>query len=198
MTMKMTIQHQQRQLLLTRCSSLLQQQRRRFSASSADNSAEATPPKPSFPASAEPFDVCVIGAGPAGYAAAMRALDYKQRVCIVERGALGGTGLWNGALASKTMWEVAENYITYRRVSIGLSNTRKRPDEFTPLHIAQVHRIVHQSVAEKAAQLQHQLAVLDIPVFRGTASFRMFSCCCCLLLSVVVKRLFFFFFFFFG
>lgn len=126
---------------------------------------------PSFPASAEPFDVCVIGAGPAGYAAAMRAMDYKQRVCIVEKGPLGGTGLWNGALASKTMWEVAENYITYRRVSIGLSNTRKRPEEFTPLHISQVHRIVHQSVKEKAAQLQHQLQVLDVPVFRGAASF---------------------------
>jgi pyruvate/2-oxoglutarate dehydrogenase complex dihydrolipoamide dehydrogenase (E3) component len=73
----------------------------------------------------------------------MRAHDYKQRVCMVERSSVvGGTGLWNGALASKTMWEVAEQYITYRRVALNLSRTRQRAADFTPLHIAQVHRIV--------------------------------------------------------
>lgn len=29
------------------------------------------------------FDVCVIGAGPAGIAAALRAVDYKRTVCLV-------------------------------------------------------------------------------------------------------------------
>lgn len=51
------------------------------------------------------FDVCVIGAGPAGIAAAMRAADYNKRVCLVEKDRLGGADLWDGALQSKTMWE---------------------------------------------------------------------------------------------
>nr|CAJ2478534.1 unnamed protein product [Leishmania braziliensis] len=51
------------------------------------------------------FDVCVIGGGPAGIAAALRAADYKKRVCIVEKSRLGGSDLWDGALQSKTMWE---------------------------------------------------------------------------------------------
>ncbi|KPA74484.1 putative mitochondrial acetoin dehydrogenase e3 component-like protein [Leptomonas pyrrhocoris] len=51
------------------------------------------------------FDVCVIGAGPAGIAAALRAADYNKRVCLVEKERVGGADLWNGALQSKTMWE---------------------------------------------------------------------------------------------
>jgi len=30
----------------------------------------------------EKFDLIVIGGGPAGYAAAMRAIDYGKRVCL--------------------------------------------------------------------------------------------------------------------
>lgn len=102
----------------------------------------------------------------------MRAHDYKQRVCIVEKDALGGTGLWNGALASKTMWEVAEQYITYRRVSLSISRTRQRATDFTPLHISQVHRVVHEACLDKATQMRHQLDTVGIPVFQGHASFR--------------------------
>lgn len=51
------------------------------------------------------FDVCVIGGGPAGIAAALGAADYNKRVCIVEKARLGGNDLWDGALQSKTMWE---------------------------------------------------------------------------------------------
>ncbi|KAK7201530.1 acetoin dehydrogenase e3 component-like protein [Novymonas esmeraldas] len=53
------------------------------------------------------FDVCVIGGGPAGIAAALRAVHYNKRVCIVEKARLGGADLWDGALQSKTMWEYA-------------------------------------------------------------------------------------------
>ncbi|MEM6643023.1 MAG: NAD(P)/FAD-dependent oxidoreductase [Bacteroidota bacterium] len=57
----------------------------------------------------EKFDVCVIGAGPAGYAAAMRALDFGKRVALVEKGKLGGAGIHQGALWSKTWWEISRD-----------------------------------------------------------------------------------------
>ena len=38
----------------------------------------------------ERFDVCVIGAGPSGFAAAMRAIDFGKRVALVERNKVGG------------------------------------------------------------------------------------------------------------
>jgi hypothetical protein len=58
----------------------------------------------------ENFDVCVIGCGPAGFAATMRAFDLKKRVCVIEKGKVGGTGLHNGALSSKALWEVSRQY----------------------------------------------------------------------------------------
>ncbi len=55
----------------------------------------------------EKFDVIVIGAGPAGYASAMRAIDFGKRVCLIERDKVGGAGVYNGALSSKTLWEIS-------------------------------------------------------------------------------------------
>lgn len=56
----------------------------------------------------EKFDICVIGAGPSGIAAAMRALDFNKKVLLIEKGKIGGAGIFNGALSSKTMWELSE------------------------------------------------------------------------------------------
>jgi dihydrolipoamide dehydrogenase len=53
------------------------------------------------------YDVCVIGAGPAGYAAAMRAVDFHKKVLLIEKDKLGGAGIHQGALWSKTWWEMA-------------------------------------------------------------------------------------------
>ena len=58
----------------------------------------------------EKFDLVVIGSGPAGYAAAMRALDFEKSVCLIEGNHLGGTGIINGALTSKTMCELSKDY----------------------------------------------------------------------------------------
>ncbi len=55
----------------------------------------------------EKFDLIVIGGGPSGYAAAMRAIDFGKRVCLIERDKVGGAGVYNGALSSKTLWEIA-------------------------------------------------------------------------------------------
>ncbi|MFT4736668.1 MAG: dihydrolipoamide dehydrogenase [Cyclobacteriaceae bacterium] len=53
------------------------------------------------------YDLVVIGGGPAGYAAAMRAVDFGKKVALVEKNKLGGAGIYNGALWSKTWWEIA-------------------------------------------------------------------------------------------
>jgi dihydrolipoamide dehydrogenase len=55
------------------------------------------------------YDLCVIGGGPSGYAAAMRALDFNKKVLLIEKEKLGGAGLYNGALSSKTFWELSKD-----------------------------------------------------------------------------------------
>lgn len=57
----------------------------------------------------EKYDICVIGGGPAGYAAAMRAIDLGQKTLIIEKDRVGGAGLYNGALSSKTLWEISKD-----------------------------------------------------------------------------------------
>ncbi|MGB0805055.1 MAG: dihydrolipoyl dehydrogenase family protein [Salibacteraceae bacterium] len=56
------------------------------------------------------YDLCIVGAGPSGFAAAMRAIDLGKKTCLIERKKLGGAGIFNGALSSKTMWELSQNY----------------------------------------------------------------------------------------
>lgn len=56
----------------------------------------------------EKYDLVVIGGGPAGYAAAMRGIDYGKKVCLIERTRIGGASLYNGALSSKTLWEFSQ------------------------------------------------------------------------------------------
>ncbi len=53
------------------------------------------------------FDLIILGGGPAGYASAMRGIDYGKKVCLIEKNRVGGAGVYNGALSSKTLWGVS-------------------------------------------------------------------------------------------
>lgn len=54
------------------------------------------------------FDVLVIGAGPGGYVAAIRAAQHGLRTAIVERGNLGGVCLNVGCIPTKAMLHGAQ------------------------------------------------------------------------------------------
>ena len=62
----------------------------------------------------ENFDVVVIGAGPAGYVAAIRAAQLKQKVAIVDKQWLGGVCLNVGCIPSKSLLRNAEVAHTLR------------------------------------------------------------------------------------
>lgn len=62
----------------------------------------------------ENFDVIVIGAGPAGYVAAIRAAQLNQKVAIVDKQWLGGVCLNVGCIPSKSLLKNAEVAHTLR------------------------------------------------------------------------------------
>jgi dihydrolipoamide dehydrogenase len=66
---------------------------------------------------AENFDVVVIGAGPAGYVAAIRAAQLKQKVAIIDKQWMGGVCLNIGCIPSKSLLKNAEVAHTLRERS---------------------------------------------------------------------------------
>lgn len=104
-----------------------------------------------------PYDLCVIGAGPAGYAAAMRGHDLGLRVLLVEAGRLGGAGVFRGALSSKTLWHLSNDYARARCTDRGFSASN------WTLSYPAVMDAVRAATSEREAALAHQLAVLAGP-----------------------------------
>ena len=74
--------------------------------------------------SAKSFDVVVIGAGPGGYVAAIRAAQHGLSVAVVEREHLGGICLNWGCIPTKAMLRSSEVFhLMHRAKEFGLSAT---------------------------------------------------------------------------
>lgn len=56
------------------------------------------------------FDVLIVGAGPAGMAAAVRAAELGARVAVVERAKLGGTCVNSGCVPTRVLAKTARLY----------------------------------------------------------------------------------------
>ena len=56
---------------------------------------------------AEQYDLIVIGAGPAGYPAALKAAGMGKKVAVVDAGGVGGTCLNRGCIPTKTILHTA-------------------------------------------------------------------------------------------
>ncbi|MGI5835415.1 MAG: dihydrolipoyl dehydrogenase [Chloroflexota bacterium] len=61
------------------------------------------------------FDVAILGGGPGGYPAAIRAAQYGLRVAVIEKYKVGGTCLHWGCIPTKVILESAEVYSMARR-----------------------------------------------------------------------------------
>lgn len=106
--------------------------------------------------------VVVLGAGPGGYAAAMRCHDLGLPVVLVEADAVGGAGLARGALSSKTWWHLANDYARACSADRGYRVKVEGPS------FRAVAAEVDEAVRERRAHLEHQLEVLEAegPSFR--------------------------------
>lgn len=95
----------------------------------------------------EHFDLVVIGSGPGGFSAAMRAIDFGKHVCIIEKGHIGGAGIMNGALTSKTMWQLSQDYAVAATVNRGYRASGLVVD----------YQAVRKSVIDAAKWKQYQI-----------------------------------------
>jgi len=62
-----------------------------------------------------PYDIAVIGAGPGGYVAAIRAAQMGAKVLVIEKGELGGTCLNRGCIPTKAFLSDAKPFYKIKR-----------------------------------------------------------------------------------
>jgi dihydrolipoamide dehydrogenase len=111
------------------------------------------------------FDVCVLGAGPAGVAGAIRAADLGKRVALIDGGPLGGAGVFDGALSSKTLWHLANDFARARRCDRGYDGGA------CVLSWSAVRAEVAAACRTAQQLLERQLAALATPAAgRGTVT----------------------------
>jgi dihydrolipoamide dehydrogenase len=111
------------------------------------------------------FDVVVIGAGPGGYVAAIRASQLGLKVAIIEREHLGGICLNWGCIPTKAMLRSAEVYhLMHRAKEFGLSADNVSYD--LDAVVKRSRGIAHQL----SSGIGHLMKKNKIPVFMGTAT----------------------------
>lgn len=103
----------------------------------------------------EQYDICVIGGGPAGYAAAMRAIDFGKKVLLIEKDKVGGYGIYDGALSSKTMWELSEKVSSVNDTIVTVG--RKRFD----ISWEEVQRTMNEAIFDRKFQYSCHIKLLQ-------------------------------------
>ena len=98
------------------------------------------------------YDVAIIGGGPGGYVAAIRGAQLGARVCLIERGRVGGTCLNRGCIPTKALYASAMALSACRgahhlgvdtgEISFELSRAVSRKDEVVERLVSGVERLL--------------------------------------------------------
>ena len=87
------------------------------------------------------YDVAVLGAGPGGYVAALRAAMRGAKVCIIEEKYLGGTCLNVGCIPTKAMLHASDVFFkTVNAKEFGINIGSPKLDE--SVFMKRVHKVV--------------------------------------------------------
>lgn len=75
------------------------------------------------------YDLTIIGAGPAGFNAALRAKELGLKIALIDKGPIGGTCLNLGCIPTKTLIQSAKVYaLAKKSAAFGIENTQPRID----------------------------------------------------------------------
>lgn len=114
----------------------------------------------------ERFDVVVIGAGPSGYAAAMRAIDFKKKTLLIEKQQVGGAGVTHGALSSKTWWELSREASAFRK------NLKRYNIRAPHINYKEIQAEVRKAVQERKSLLEEHMDSLKNSTYSPFLQFK--------------------------
>lgn len=113
-------------------------------------------------ATAQEFDILVLGGGSGGYAAALRAVQLGFTVGLIEKGKLGGTCLHNGCIPTKALLHSAEVADSARSAAkYGINAT------FESIDMTAVNAYKDGIIAGKFKGLQGLIKAKGITVIEG-------------------------------
>lgn len=109
-------------------------------------------------------DMIIIGGGPGGYVAALRAAQLGARVALIERDRVGGTCLHRGCIPTKALLEVARAVRSLARLGdLGIRVAGWEVD------LGQVRRFRDRPVRMLARGVESLLEAAGVEVVRGEA-----------------------------
>ncbi len=112
------------------------------------------------------FDIAVLGAGPGGYVAAIRAAQSGRSVALIEKGYIGGTCLNRGCIPSKALLANAE-----------VLHKIRRSEEFgitvgdISFDYSKMHGRKQKVVKDIRESLERLIKSNQITIFRGSGKF---------------------------
>jgi dihydrolipoamide dehydrogenase len=113
------------------------------------------------------FDVLVIGGGPGGYVAALRAAQLGAHVGLVEERELGGVCLNRGCIPTKTLLESVDVLRLLRRSrEYGIAGGGE-----VHLDFAQMNRRKREVIEQLREHVAHLLAASSVEIVQGKARF---------------------------
>lgn len=112
-------------------------------------------------------DLVVIGSGPGGYVAAIRAAQLGRKVTIIERGSIGGVCLNVGCIPSKALIQAAHHFADSRKPGLfGVTN------ENTTIDFAATQKWKDEAVVGRLTSgVEGLLKKNKVEIVRGEAHF---------------------------
>jgi dihydrolipoamide dehydrogenase len=127
--------------------------------------------------------IVVLGGGPGGYVAAIRAAQLGAEVTLVERKALGGTCLNVGCIPTKVLLHTSELYTHLKRdakelgietadVSVNWSQLQKRKDKIIRMNTGGIEALLKKNKIAKLSGSGKFISVSELEVIAADGSVR--------------------------
>ncbi len=96
----------------------------------------------------------------------MRAIDFKKKVLIVEKSRVGGAGVTNGALSSKTWWELSREASAFRK------NLKRFNIQAPGSNYKEIQEEVRRAVSERKSMLEEHMELLKTSNYSNLLEFK--------------------------
>ncbi|MDR3281957.1 MAG: FAD-dependent oxidoreductase, partial [Endomicrobium sp.] len=113
------------------------------------------------------YDIAIVGSGPGGFSAAVRAAQFGAKVVIIEKSFIGGTCLNCGCIPTKFLWQALKTkQIVQKSYEYGFKAT------LCPIVFSDIIEKKKKNVSNIKNGMKMVLSSYGIDIVKGSASFK--------------------------